>query len=159
MEEVWKVIPEYSDYKVSNTGRVWGKFREMKGTVNGKGYKVVGIGPTYLQVHILVNTLFNGPKPFEGAMTLHKDDVKLNNNADNLYWGTHQQNVADSIANGRRLNLPKGEDHYNAQLTQKQVDEIRKLRQGGMKLRELSERYGFRPQYISMICRNKSWKQ
>lgn len=48
---------------------------------------------------------------------------------DHLFEGTHADNVADCIEKGRRRrgkpNPVKGERHYNAKLTDKQVDILR----------------------------------
>lgn len=40
--EIWKTIPNYEDYQVSNLGNVkslkWGKERILKGALDDKGY-------------------------------------------------------------------------------------------------------------------------
>ena len=54
-----------------------------------------------MRVHILVAEAFHGPRPL-GLCALHRDDVKTNNHASNIYWGTRTQNMAD-----RRVNNPQ----------------------------------------------------
>lgn len=53
----------------------------------------------YLYVHSLVLTAFVGPKP-EGMECCHRDGNPLNNHIDNLRWGTHSDNMQDSIRHG-----------------------------------------------------------
>lgn len=45
------------------------------------------------KVHQLICEAFHGPKPFEGAVVMHKDDNPLNNHKDNLKWGTQKENL------------------------------------------------------------------
>ncbi|NOD65778.1 HNH endonuclease signature motif containing protein [Ruegeria sp. HKCCD6109] len=45
------------------------------------------------KVHQLVCEAFHGPKPFEGAVVIHKDENALNNRPENLRWGTQKENM------------------------------------------------------------------
>lgn len=101
MEE-WKDIEGYEGkYQVSNKGRV--KALNFKRTskekiikeANNKGYKAVklwkfGKRKSYL-VHRLVALSFI-PNPKKLPQINHKDEDKLNNNADNLEWCTQFYN-------------------------------------------------------------------
>lgn len=42
------------------------------------------------------------PNPENKPCVCHKDNNSLNNNVDNLYWGTHQENMAQMIVDGRK---------------------------------------------------------
>ena len=55
----------------------------------GTGAKAV-----WATLHVLVCTTFHGPRP-EGHLCCHKDDDQENNRADNLYWGTREDNETD----------------------------------------------------------------
>lgn len=161
MEE-WKSIPNFPGYEVSNLGQISGPRGIRKLSPLSKGYLKVALfnkgGRTDIPVHILVNTVFNGPKPYDGAMTLHRDNVPNHNRWDNLYWGTHQDNMDDrtrsQIQTGQR-----GEDHHSAKLNWDKVREIRRLRKEGMTTVELAKRYNVHQAHISLIVNNKSWKE
>lgn len=45
------------------------------------------------KVHQLVCEAFHGPKPFERAVVIHKDENALNNRPENLKWGTQKENL------------------------------------------------------------------
>ena len=53
-------------------------------------------------VHQLILETFVGPRPL-GMQALHKDDNRSNNHLDNLYWGTHLQNIQDAIRSGKHV--------------------------------------------------------
>ena len=55
-------------------------------------------------VHNLVCEAFHGPKPFPKAEVRHLDGEGANNVLDNLCWGTHSENVRDTIRHGRNVN-------------------------------------------------------
>lgn len=46
-----------------------------------------------MKAHQLVCEAFHGPKPFDGAVVLHKDENALNNKPSNLRWGTQKENL------------------------------------------------------------------
>lgn len=113
VQEIWKPIEPFEHYQISNLGRVIGPKGFLKLTLNNRGYLHFAVttpeGQLRIRVHIIVCTVFNGPKPFPEAQCLHRDDMKLNNVADNLYWGTQQDNAKDRARNKR---MPSGENHW-----------------------------------------------
>jgi hypothetical protein len=112
--EVWK--PTWHPwYEVSNLGRVrsWAPQggavkqgnptypkspRMLRPGLGSHGYPsvVFGRGSTQL-VHRLVAEAFIGPCP-EGQECRHKDDDRTNARAENLEYGTRQDNVNDMMA-------------------------------------------------------------
>ena len=116
MEEIWKDIPNYKGYQVSNFGRIrtynkttytnkhgvrhW-KDRVLKERIDKKNnclsvqlYKN-GKGKSYL-IHRIVGEVFLGD-PKNNKMTInHKDGNRLNNNVNNLEW----LSLADNIRHG-----------------------------------------------------------
>lgn len=54
---------------------------------------IVYKGKTY-KVARLVCEAFHGEPPFPRAVCMHKDENAANNRADNLEWGTQQQNLS-----------------------------------------------------------------
>ncbi len=142
---IWKTIPGFSQYEVSESGEVrrsihlnhYGKpgrrnkpGQLLKPAHPKSGYQSLTLkwdaGPIEsVGVHVLVALAFLGPKPFPKAEVLHKDDNRSNNHISNIRWGTHQDNMLDCVKNGKPR--PK-----NARLTPEEVRHIRKLHKEGM---------------------------
>jgi hypothetical protein len=102
--EIWKPIDGYDQpYKVSNRGRVLGKYGILRPYDNGYGYLVVDFRKDgkrkHLKVHRLVAEAFirnenNLPE------VNHKDENKHNNDASNLEWCDSSYNK--KYGNGRK---------------------------------------------------------
>ena len=123
--EIFKTIPEFEDYQVSNLGRVisnkHGKGTFLKPQKDALGYLHVRLYPedarfgTYPngrgkvpkleKIHRLVALLFLD-KPDSNVMweVNHIDGDKENNNVTNLEWVTRQQNLQHSWDIGLRSN-------------------------------------------------------
>ena len=100
MEEIFKPIPNFDGYEISNYGRVISyknkKPREMTISKYSNGYCFVslsknGIVKTY-SVHRLVMTTFNPVENMEHLEVNHLDCDKTNNRIDNLEWVTPKEN-------------------------------------------------------------------
>lgn len=126
MIEIWKPIPGYSRYQVSNLGRIKGPKRILKPFVMPKGYHRVNLYgeeenyPGAL-VHRIVLEVFVGPCP-EGMEAAHGDGDPGHNALSNLSWKTPQENAADKIEHGTDC---RNEQHYGVKLTNEQVLKIR----------------------------------
>ncbi len=93
-------------------------------------------------VHELVCAAFNGPKPEPHYQVRHLDDIKTNNRASNLIWGTAKENGADKVKNGKS----------HRKLTDENIEFIQKLlEEGNMTQDEIAEMFGVVPQHISKI--------
>jgi NUMOD4 motif/HNH endonuclease len=100
--EIWKPIPNYPDYQVSNTGRVMSfkssKPKELRQHPNGRGYLQVVLWkdsrPTTFTVHRLVLIAFVGNR-LPDQQCRHLDGNQTNNNLENLCWGTAAENIYD----------------------------------------------------------------
>ena len=117
MKEIWKKIEGYSNYEVSNFGRVkslgrWVEYevrgiysinkcrkkmptKILKLSINGDGYKFVGMRGDDNQVksctvHRLVALAF---LPGHNQVVHHKDNNKKNNHISNLEWTTRAENL------------------------------------------------------------------
>ena len=100
----WLDIPG-TNYKISDTGEVCNKLtnKVLKKTINGMGYYTVslctnGISKKY-SIHVLVAQAFI-PNPENKPLVHHKDDNKLNPNADNLEWATYSENMQAAMLSG-----------------------------------------------------------
>lgn len=118
MNEIWREIDGFHDYRVSNTGKVksikHNKELILKPSLSN-GYQVVplynnGIKSRF-KVHRLVASAFvENPNPYEFDQINHKDENKLNNNADNLEWcnqkynnnyGNHGKKISEAKINNK----------------------------------------------------------
>ena len=98
--EVW-LVANTGRHLVSNLGRVWSVHwgRLMGGAPNERGYHVVVLGKVHVKVHRLVLETFVGPCP-DGMECLHINGDPGDNRVENLRWGTHAENMQDSLAHG-----------------------------------------------------------
>jgi HNH endonuclease/NUMOD4 motif len=98
LKEVWRAIPGWPGYAVSDQGHV----RGIKGWVlspnvlKGKGYLSIKFGrqgPRRL-IHQLVLEAFVGPRPSPNHEGDHDDKDRSNNALSNLSWLTRKENLA-----------------------------------------------------------------
>lgn len=84
-----------------------------------------------------------------------KEEATLNA-IDHLFLGTPKDNVHDMIQKGRN-NPKRGESHYSAKLTEKDVLEIRNLAAFGLSNQKISSLYPVGPRQIGSIVKRKKW--
>jgi hypothetical protein len=100
---VWKVIPGYDNYEVSDDGRV--RRQETKREIRPwsrppRGYPTVRLGHSgSISIHRLVLEAFVGPCPARHEC-LHRNDDPTDNRLENLSWGTRSANILDRVRNG-----------------------------------------------------------
>lgn len=118
--EIWKQINGFSNYQVSNFGRVKrigriivnkrGRTMEIKEVImkpetTYNGYQRVGLylnGTLYhKRVATLVAEAFNGAKP-DGREIDHIDGDKTNNKPENLRYVTHKENLNNPVTVAKR---------------------------------------------------------
>jgi hypothetical protein len=168
--EVWKsVVGHEGWYEVSNMGmvrRIAGgngthPMRLVKSVVGRNGYRQVslclcGKRTTYLVAHLVADA-FLPPKSPTDTVVRHLNDDPSDNRAVNLARGTHKDNAADAIRNGRRCS--SGITNYGAKLTEDNVREIRRLyATGNFTQAGLASRFGIRQGSVSVIVRRRTWK-
>lgn len=165
-EKLWKEIPGFSDYEVSEDGRVRrvtpcrtrNTPYELKGNVDTRGYlrfKISRNGEKItIKSHVLVLLAFKGARP-DGMWGLHKDDNKLNNKIENLYWGTPLENHNDRRRNGRSFS---GEKNGRSILTEKIVASMRleqRVKYGDTS--KIARKYGVSYSQAKEILDGHSW--
>ena len=106
-KEVWRDIPNYEGYQVSNLGRVKSleridalgrrvKEKILKPIITRNGYYLTGLYKNSVKkkyyVHRLVWIAFNGQIP-EGYEVNHINEVKADNRLSNLNLMTHKENM------------------------------------------------------------------
>ena len=109
-------------------------------------------------VHVWIALAFLGPKPFAGAMVLHGDGKRSNCKPENLRWGSHQENIDDSMKHGTHSYIS---GHPNAKLTKSQVKSIRKKwdsveSKRGL-IKKLAAKYNVSDSTISRTVHVKNW--
>ena len=111
MEEVWKIIPEYPAYEISNFGRVRHNGKILKGSVNNHGYVMIhlgGRGGKDFQVHRLVALAFvPNDDPEHKTQCNHINEKTTDNRAVNLNWMTPKENTNWGTGHQRGVNKKK----------------------------------------------------
>lgn len=102
--ELWAVLPNYSNYLISNYGRIYSLKRKAVKEVHkdkGKSYLATrlvddnGVFSNSIYIHRLVALLFcSNPDPEHKTEVHHKDVNSLNNKAENLVWLTPEEHRA-----------------------------------------------------------------
>lgn len=137
-------------YSVDNMGNVysvcynWRGYgeRKLKTNINKYGYATVSLTKESksknVRVHKIVAEAFLGNKP-DGLQIRHLDGNKLNNNFENLKYGTAMENAQDREIHG---NTARGERIGTSKLTDNQVNEIRSSFNKRGDMVKLSKKYG-----------------
>lgn len=126
MAETWRPIPEWEGYyEVSDHGMIRSvdrvvpragtsgqrvRGRVMKLWANDAGYLYV-MGrkrgkSKRIWVHRSVLEAFVGSRP-EGLVCMHLNNDPADNRMENLRWGTQQENIIQSVSEGRQANTKK----------------------------------------------------
>lgn len=108
---IWKDIPGWDNYQVSDGGNVRSKSHKLilKKTRGGRAknyHRVMLTSRTETSrkrrnayVHHLVLEAFCGPRIDELPIACHKNDKGFDNRLANLYWGTKEDNQNDKYIN------------------------------------------------------------
>lgn len=93
-KEEWKAIKDFPNYKISNYGRVFSKYKNglLKQSKDAYGYSQVNLNRHSKKVHRLVAETFI-PNPDNLPEINHKDEDKNNNKLSNLEWCTSTYNM------------------------------------------------------------------
>lgn len=165
--ENWEDISNYKGiYQVSSFGRVKrlyknGNMKILKPYFNqaGKGYLVVNLSKSGKTKWFLVSRLVAQaflPNPSNKPEVNHIDGHPLNNFVENLEWVTHTENIQHALKT--RLTVAKrGEEKYNAKLTNEQAKYIRDNPER-LTQRQLAEKFGIDKNTVSDVQIGRSYK-
>lgn len=147
-----KQHPSMTNVFVSPDGRI---FYELPQNTGYGGYRTLHVpGKNTLRAHTVICEAYHGERP-AGAVVRHLDGVSTNDHADNLAWGTQQENCDDTVRHGKST---KGSKNPQAVLTRRKVLDIRRRRVAGESNAALAAEYGVSPATICDIVKRRTWK-
>lgn len=177
--EVFKPIPDWPGYDVSNRGTVRSYWRR-KGLGDGGGTVIVLDNKPYkilkhrlttrgypkvtltkngkhltILVHSLILNVFVGPCP-PGKECRHLDGVPAHCFLENLKWGSHSDNMLDQTRHGTNWDN-KGMKSPVAKLSDEQVQDIRNFAIQGYTQDAIGKLFGISRSQVSHIVNRKSW--
>lgn len=152
MKEIWKDIKDYEGlYQVSNLGNVKGLRKNIILSPSNGEYKQVTLcykgKRKTIAVHRLVADAFI-ENPFNKTHINHKDENKHNNNANNLEWCTHKENMNYGSKQDR-------ESQVKAKYNVLQYDLYGKLVKKWSSLREIILNTNYKKSNIMYCCEHK----
>lgn len=167
MPEIWKPIPDFPGYEVSDHGRVRSYRRRgnkppliLRLTLS-EGYPRVNLcrdGKSYrIRVHRLVLLVFVGPCP-PGMESCHNDGIRTNIALTNLRWDTLSNNQLDRRKHGNLYCGPIGEKRWGAKLIDAQVIKMREMYTQGYGARKLSKAFGISTCQVWQIVNRRKWR-
>lgn len=169
-EEIWESIPGWEGfYEASSLGGVRSVSRVINQGLGRRQYVGVDISPIALSsgyfavnltaegrraqkgVHALVVSAFSGKAPL-GCQVRHLNGNKWDNRAENLKWGTAQENADDRRTHGT---APLGERVHNSKLT---PEIVRSLRSGELRPCVAVKQLGVNISCIDKAKRRETWR-
>lgn len=166
-EEIWKDIPNYEGYQISNKGSIRSFKRSVHTNLAPKVLKLI-INDRYIYVGAQVNKKRRNipahravamafiPNPLNKPQVNHINGIKHDNRVENLEWCTNAENIAHAVNTGLSR---KGEQINFSKLTNEQVLKIREMASQGIKLKEIVKEIGV-VGYSSIwdILARRTWK-
>jgi hypothetical protein len=122
--------------------------------ISSRGYGVFQVDSKLVYAH-RYSFLQSGRVLLEGEEVCHTCDVKHCVRDDHLVAGSHQYNLSDAVSKGL---VPRGEDKWNAKLTEQDVVEIRSLSRNGYSSRQIADMYNISDRHIRGIVTRRYWK-
>ncbi len=153
--EIWKNIPEFSKYSVSNLGRVKNDITNTILKQNFcRDYLVLGLSNNdnvrkTVRVHRLVALTFLLDKYKKHLEVNHKNAIKTDNRLLNLEWVTHESNSQNLYSSG----------NHSKKLNLETVIEIKELlKSKSMLQKDIATKYNISTTTICEIKTGKKWK-
>lgn len=127
---------------------------EWNRCVDPNGYGQLTVFGKKVSAHRLIYTMHHGLIP-GGYFVCHRCDNRRCWNIDHLFLGTHMDNVRDAMNKGR---IPRGEQKYNAVLTEVKVLSARELRAQGASLKSLAAKFNVHVKTLGNAIRGDTWR-
>lgn len=135
------------------------------GALHESGYGIVGLGGRgdgVDRTHRVAYRHFHGEIP-AGLFVCHSCDVRACCNPNHLFLGTAKDNTTDMLSKSRGSKPPrnfhdKGENRYNAKLTEADVIAMRRRHEDGTSIYRIAKDYGLCQAVASRIVKRKSWR-
>jgi len=159
--EVWKDVPGFERYKVSNLGQLYSKRGWfINPTLDSCGYPQVKLYTTpkifkSFKVHKVVALAFL-PNPDNLPFLNHMDGNKQNARLSNLERCTAQHNTIHAWKLGLCVAF-RGENQPNSKLKDHDIPKIRELAASGVSAKDIGAAYGVTGTNIYYILRRATW--
>lgn len=159
--ELWKAIPGFPHYQVSNLGRVRRiQISFPKPFMGTRGYFHVVLsenGKTVTKnIHSLVALAFKGARPKEHTCN-HEDGDKTNNRTSNLKYRTPSYQLLHAMSLGL-CKPPRGSANGKSILKDSSIREMRELRKQGLLHSEIAKKFGVASSTIRNILTGRRWR-
>lgn len=119
------------------------------------GYGRVALDGKAVSAHRASYMTFRGPIP-KGAFVCHTCDNRACINPDHLYLGNHATNMRDMTARQRHPGGgQRGEEHYAAKLTER---DVREMRASGQHYADAAKKYGITKGYAWSVINGYTWR-
>ncbi len=138
--------------KITRTETCW----LWKGSINHKGYGLVGFSRKNISAHRASWIIHNGQIPAE-KWILHHCDVRNCVNPLHLFIGDLRANIDDMMKKGRQ-NSAKGEAQPNAKFKNNDIIEIREMFKINIPISEIANKFNVAKSTIKNIKSNKAWR-
>lgn len=162
-EEIWKQVPGYEMYRVSNLGRIYSVRRKIvcRLTKRRNGYlqfnfKVEKRARAVL-VHRVVLMAFIGESRLDCN---HKNGVRDDNRLENLEYCTRSENILHGyhVTGNIKPRSQVGAAVNTAKLSDESVVELRKKFDSGINVSALASEFGVSWDAANRAARKLSWK-
>lgn len=133
--------------------------RNYTGALFKSGYGAVRVAGKTMTAHRLMYTLRKGD-PGE-LFVCHTCDNRKCANIDHLFLGTCADNTHDMINKGRQQDysaMQRGEDRYNASVTNEIAREIKRRALSGERNVDLAKAFGVTESFVSGLRHGRVWK-
>ncbi len=142
-----------SKVKVSESGCIEYQFAR-----DSNGYGRFWYNGQMRLAHRVAWELLRGPVP-DGLFVCHDCDNPCCVNVEHLFLGTQFDNMSDCASKGRLegRDTPRGESHWNTNLSEADVVAMRSLYSSGRSMQSLADEYGTTKQTVWRIIRRKVW--